>query len=65
MKWLQFIPRKVQYAVATAVTTALMGIIKSKWPDLELPTTPQIVGLGASIIGGHAITDVAAVLKGK
>ena len=55
--------KKVTYTLFTLAIEAVLGFVRSRWPDITLPSTDQILALGAGLIACHTLTDVTALVK--
>ena len=52
-----------QLLVGTLLATGL-ALLKKFVPDAELPAPGDVMGLTGVVIGGHTLTNVAAIIKG-
>jgi hypothetical protein len=55
--------KKIMYAALTFVVEAILGYARARWPDVTLPSSDQILALGAGLIACHTLTDVVAIIK--
>jgi hypothetical protein len=55
--------KKLTYALLTLAIEAVLGFLRSRFPDITLPSTDQILALGAGLIACHTLTDVTAIIK--
>ena len=55
--------KKVMYAVLTFAVETILGYVRTRFPDVTLPSTEQVLALGAGLIACHTLTDVVAIVK--
>jgi hypothetical protein len=65
LTWLKDIltGKKLFYTIATIALSSALGALKSAHPDWVIPSSDQVIALGAGLIGCHTITDVIAIVK--
>jgi hypothetical protein len=55
--------KKLAYAALTFAVETVMGFLRSRFPDVTLPSTDQVLALGMGLIGCHTLTDLTALIK--
>jgi len=56
------VPRKLLYALITAGLEGLRAAVHAAHPDWTLPTTDQVLAMGAGLIACHTLTDVVHLI---